>query len=155
MESYKTIVEVISLIKDVAERKEITQKDKNNINRLVVKTDVSYLQKKHAMKAWTNMLNALEKGMFEKALNHAKKVMLQIRPVANDSPFKVKDKIAVIRYEHGWLDGRMEAIIKKCFQRDNGVWSYLAQVVKIENEEINDKDYLIEIRHTRDATLLY
>lgn len=155
MEAYNTISEIVKIIKEVAERKEATHKDKTNINRLIAKADNSYLKKKHAMIAWTNMLNAFEKESFGKAVNHSKKVMTQIRPVANDSPFEVKDKVSVTRYEHGWMDGRMEAVIKTRHQNAAGIWSYTAQVTKIENEEYNDKDYIIEIRHTRDAHLAY
>lgn len=61
----------------------------------------------------------------------------------------------MIRYEHGWMDGRMEAVIRERYQNAKGVWRYVAQVLCIENEQYNDSDYKIEIRHTRDAHLTY
>lgn len=154
MEQYNQIKEVVEIVKKVAQTKEVTHKDKTSMNRLLEKVDKSFLKKKHAMVAWTNMLNSFEKQLYGKAVNHSKKVMIQIRPVANDSPFEVRDKVNVTRYEHGWLDGRMEAIIKSREQNSSGVWSYTAQVTRIENEEIVDPNYLIEIRHTRDASLM-
>lgn len=153
MKEFEIINEVIGIINFVGQTKEITHKEKTKMNRLIAQADNLFLKKKHAMVAWTNMLNAFEKENFGKALNHSKKVMTQIRPVANDSPFDLKDKVYVTRYEHGWMDGRMEAIIKTRQQNSKGVWSYTAQVIRIENEEYNDRDYMIEIRHTRDAHL--
>lgn len=155
MKSYDTIAEMVKVVKEVAEKKEITHKHKTDYNRLLAKVDKDFLKKKQATKAFELMHNAFEKENFIKAHNHSHKVMNYIRPVANDKPFNIRDKVAVIRYEHGWPDGRMEAIIKERYQSSTGVWRYVAQVVNYENDEYTDADYTIEIRHTRDAHLTY
>lgn len=155
MNSYDTIAQMVNIVKEVAEKKEITHKQTTDYNRLFAKVDKLFLKKKQATKAFELMHNAFVKENFVKANNHSQKVMTYIRPVANDKPFNIRDKVSVIRYEHGWMDGRMEAIIRERYQNSTGVWRYVAQVVSIENEEYNDPNYTIEIRHTRDAHLTY
>lgn len=153
MEAYNTISAMIDIVHNVHKEKEVSHKDRTNFNRLLMKADRAYLKKKHALIAWNNMLNAFEKEFFDKAVKHAQKLSGQIRPVANDMPFKVGDKVSVIRHEHGWHDGRMEAIIRKAYQNGQGIWSYSAQVVRFEDDEEFDNDHFVEINHTRDAHL--
>lgn len=155
MKSYETIVDMVKIVKEVTDKKEITHKQNTDYNRLLGKVDKEFLKKKQATKAFELMHNAFVKENFIKAYNHSQKVMTYIRPVANDKPFNIKDRVAVIRYEHGWPDGRMEAVIRERYQSSTGVWRYVAQVVSYENDEYIDPNHTIEIRHTRDASLCY
>lgn len=154
MEDYKVITEIVKIIKNVCSTKEFTHKDKTNYERLLAKVDKSFIKRKQASVYWTNMVNAFDKEYFAKAIKHADKVITQIRPVANDRPFEINDKVAVIRHEHGWHDGRMEAIIKSKTKNSEGIWRYMAQVTSYENTQYDDNDYTIEIKHTRDAHLI-
>lgn len=155
MKSYDTIAEMVKIVNEVAQNKLVTHKQTTDYNRLLAKVDKEFLKKKQATKAFDLMHNAFMKENFIKASHHGQKVMTYVRPVANDKPFNIKDRVAVIRYEHGWPDGRMEAVIRERYQSSTGVWRYVAQVVSYENDEYTDPDHTIEIRHTRDAHLTY
>lgn len=69
--------------------------------------------------------------------------------VANDNPFNVGDRVAIIRIRHGWHDGRLEGTIVSRYVRPTGTYSYSASV---EDSEIGD--YEVDIEHTRDAYLI-
>lgn len=62
--------------------------------------------------------------------------------VANDTPFKVGNKICVVRERHGWHDGRLKAVITGVYRRTTGTHYYSA---------ITEDSVSIEIDHTRDA----
>lgn len=64
----------------------------------------------------------------------------------NDHPFKIGDKVSVIRTRHGWHNGSLHVIITSCKQNPQGTWSYTAKEL--------DNDFTHEIQHTRDARRL-
>lgn len=156
MKSYNTIKEIIAIVEKVKNEKTLSHKNSTEMNRLQKNVDISFLEKKSAIKKYQYMLNAFNKGEFEKAFKHSQKLAIQVKPVANDTPFELGEKIAVIRYEHGWLDGRLEAVVTKRTQNSKGIWSYVAKVTSEENVNYDENNsYEIEINHTRDAVSCY
>lgn len=64
---------------------------------------------------------------------------------ANDTPFKVGDKVAVVRSCNGWYNGRAEAEVTSRYKNAQGTWSYYAKGLgEYEGHEF-------EVKHTRDA----
>lgn len=88
-------------------------------------------------------------GNHKKALNQVGVIQEKNYPFANCFPFKKNDVVNVIRYEHGWMDGNMVAVILHAEKNMNGVWSYQAQVIDDDGNPY--EGYIIEIAHTRDA----
>lgn len=105
------------------------------------------LQRRHGTIHWNNLVKSIAKGEVRKMQYHAQKLKTQLRPVANDYPFKRGDKVYVNRYEHGWNPG-YTAIIDEVLSY-NGTFAYEARVVEDDNGACNP--FNIRISHTRDA----
>ena len=56
-------------------------------------------------------------------------------------PFRVGDRVRVIRARHGWHDGAVSAVVTWCRQRPTGTWEYQVR---------DDAGTIYEVRHTRD-----
>jgi len=67
------------------------------------------------------------------------------RPVANDEPFEVNDRVAIIRARHGWHDGQKEAVVIDRHRNGQGTWKYLVE---------DDDGQQHSITHTRDLRLV-
>lgn len=98
-----------------------------------------------------NLLKSIEKEEKRKAIFHATKLKKKLQPVANDYPFKEKDRVWIVRDEHNYEPGTI-AVIKEV-KEHNGIFSYTAKVV--EDHDGSTKHYDIHIAHTRDAHLYY
>lgn len=109
------------------------------------------LLNRHANVHFENWVKSLQKGALDKALVHSERVLKQIRPTANDMPFEEGDNVAVIRYEHGWLDGEYEGVIKNA-KIHNGIWNYTVKVTNAGGE--NTDNFEIEVNHTRDLVAI-
>ncbi len=102
--------------------------------------------KKEGLKTAIFLINAVKKSNLNAINIHKEKIKSQIRAVANDNPFEINEIVAVTRFEHAWVDGRMEAKILNRTQNDKGIWSYNAEIISE-----NMKGCNIQINHTRDA----
>lgn len=111
--------------------------------------DANFLKKRKANDyvAWS--IKCLKNGDVQKAKRHALKASRNTMPFANDNPFNEGDDAHVIRYEHGWMDGRMKIKIIKRWKDDNGIWKYTGKVYK-EDGRIFEDNYFVQIDHTRD-----
>lgn len=56
-------------------------------------------------------------------------------------PFSTGDRVSVVRTQHGWYDGSLEATVVHRDQRPSGTWHY-----RVRDGEGNEH----EVRHTRD-----
>jgi len=63
------------------------------------------------------------------------------RPVANDDPFEINDRVGIVRARHGWHDGEIEGTVTERWQSPQGTWKY-----RVTDDDGND----YEIAHTRD-----
>lgn len=128
--------------------------DENNHKMLMLanKIEAQFAQHHGFWKILPVVQKAFEEKKSLKVLKNIEKIEARNHPFANDFPFKKDDVVAVTRYEHGWMDGRMTAKIVKCEQSSTGNWSYVAQVQK--DDGTYYPDYFVELNHTRDATLI-
>lgn len=137
------IFNIISLIKSQS----LSKEHLNNIN-------FDFLNLKKATNDFNWMVKSYFNNEFRKSLNHSSNLAKKIKPVANDNPFNVGDKVAVIRYEHCYYDGKVEAIISDKYQ-SNGIWKYSALIYNSYGKILEpDEQYQIIIHHTRDAFLI-
>lgn len=61
--------------------------------------------------------------------------------VANDSPFKKGDHVAIIRTRHGWLNGNVDGKVVYRGCRDTGTYYYTVR---------DRSGGMHEVEHTRD-----
>lgn len=150
MKEKEQVFEVLEMIETLIKQENVSFIDTNRFYKILSKVDPLFMKKQNALKYWDLMVNSFEKGDYNKTEKYAKKVRSIVQYVANDFPFKVKDKVCITRYEHGWCNGNTEAIIKEVHQNSTGVWSYTAQVIE---NGVDVEGYIIHIDHTRDANL--
>lgn len=116
---------------------------------MVSKINHDFLKSRHIEKYVEWSLKCLKAQEIQKAKRHILVASRNSYPYANDYPAEVGEDAYVIRYEHGFMDGKMKVkIVSRC-QSKTGVWSYCAKVYK-EDEKTFEPDYVITINHTRD-----
>lgn len=114
--------------------------------------DSVFVERRQAKKCIMTLTDALRLGHVKRAVQLLDKLHGMFRPTSNDFPFEEGDVVDVIRYEHGWPDGRMSARIVARTQSARGIWSYTAQVLSDEmDHKYGDDAFIIHIEHTRDA----
>lgn len=139
----KDILTAIKCIQDASEVDKLKFSKEIGIKlSKLTSLDLVHIKQKNAQKVFDFFINAWNNQNIAKAIKYGEQLLKQIAPVQNDSPFAVGDKVAVIRYEHGWHDGNLTAIITEVHKSNQGIFSYVA-----ETKEGN----AITIEHTRDA----
>ena len=116
---------------------------------LVYNLNMDFLRTRKADDYIKWAIKCLKNNEVQKAKRHALKASRNTVPFANDTPFNEGDDAYVIRFEHGWMDGRMKIKIIKRWQDANGIWKYLGKVYKEDRKSFED-NYQVQIEHTRD-----
>lgn len=135
------IDEIIDLIPQINE-----EHIQYKLNKVFIMDDElnSLLHRKCATKAFDNLCNSMKKGMIAKSQYHAKKLKDKVRPNSNDMPASKGDIVSVIRYEHGYLDGRWQAKVKEVHGKIGEKISYTVTVFEEEGQAIEPFDIYID-----------
>lgn len=94
---------------------------------------------------WYNFRMAVSRKDRPKAILHLARLRKIVRPVANDQPHEVGQRVYVERYEHGWDIG--EGTVQNRRQTQDGIWVYSVRL---------DRDGCdIPVTHTNDARAIW
>ena len=139
-------------VREVVSTESYSEKNNEKMKALVGSIDDVFAQNHGFWKIIPVVKKAFLEKNYLKTMKNLEKIESRNHPFANDFPFKENNIVAVVRYEHGWMDGNMIAKIVKCEMSTTGNWSYVAQVQKDDGTYYDD--YFVPIDHTRDAYLI-
>lgn len=108
------------------------------------------LKSRHGDIYFDKLLVAIKSADIQKSNQYLKRLKKAIRFVKNDSPAEKGQRVSVIRYEHGWINGNWSGTVQEIYGKLGCRYSYTVAVDEKDGDTC--EPFEVYISHSRDIS---